>query len=310
MRRRCAVGWMTVVLLSVGTVAASQSVGAVLDVVATTSIVAEVVGRVAGDRVEVLALVPVGGDPHAIEPTPRELAGIERADVVFVNGAGLENDVAALLEAATGPVVSLSEGMPLLEVEGGAHDHGAADPHVWLDPTRVMAWTRIIEATLSELDPDGAASYAAAATAYRELLAALDLWIFAETAKVPAARRILLTDHASLGYFASRYGFATPGQLYPGATSLAEPSAREIADLETLLLDLEVRAIFVSSTANASLAEAVARDTGAVVVPLVIGSLTAADGPAASYEEMMRWNVRAIVDALIKPEPAPGDSGA
>jgi len=79
---------MTVVLLSVGTVAASQSVGATLEVVATTSIVAEVVGRVAGDGAEVLALVSVGGDPHAIEPTPRELASIERADVVFINGAG------------------------------------------------------------------------------------------------------------------------------------------------------------------------------------------------------------------------------
>ena len=280
-----------------------------LRVVATTSIVADVVGRVGGDRIGLTVLMPPGTDPHAFQPRPQEVALVSDADVLFANGAGLETFLEALLESAGAQdaqrVVEVSAGIELLpaggehEGEDEAHGHDAqrGDPHTWTDPNNLLVWVATIERALSALDPAGAESFHANAAAYRAELEALDVWIREQVAQVPPAGRMLVTDHQIFGYFAARYGFTQAGAIFPGASTLAEPSAQELAALEDAIRELGVKVVFVGSTVNPSLAQRVAEDTGTRLVTLHTGSLTRG-GDADTYLDYVRTNVSAMVEAL------------
>ncbi|HUM37773.1 MAG TPA: metal ABC transporter substrate-binding protein, partial [Anaerolineae bacterium] len=167
--------------------AAPLAEGEKLRVVATTSLVADVVKQVGGERLELYTLVPLGADPHAFVPAPQDAAAVANAQVIFINGAGLETFMGPLLESAGAetPVVSVSYGIPLLQgadddiAEGteGAHSHEEGDPHTWFSPRNVKVWVQNIERALSALDPASADFYAANAAAYTRELEALDLWI-------------------------------------------------------------------------------------------------------------------------------------
>ena len=268
-------------------------------VVATTTIVGDVVAQVAGDAILLTVLLPPGADPHAFEPTPQDVARVARADLVFVNGGELEAQLEPLLRGAAKRIVSVSESVPLRPFSGDVgHAAEGVDPHVWLDPTNVVRWTETIERILIEIDPSGAEGYAARAAAYRQALAALDAWVVQEVAAIPLERRRIVADHAAFGYFAARYGFDQVGAIFPGGSPLAEPSARDLAALEDAIRSLGVPAVFVSTTVNPTLAERVAEDTGTRLVFLYVGSLSARDGPAASYLDLLRYDVLAIVSAL------------
>lgn len=284
---------------------ASPSKPSALQVVATTSLVGDVVKQVGGDLVAVEVLLPYGSDPHSYQPTPRDIARVADAQALFVNGAGLEAFLEPLLRnaGAGAPVAAVSDGIDLLPPPPGAgheedHPEEEGDPHVWTDPNNVLVWVTNIERTLSSLDPAHAASYAANATAYQEELRQLDRWIAMQVEQVPPESRVLVTDHWMLGYFAERYGFAQGGALIAGFSTLAEPSAQELAALQDEIGRQGVKAIFVSETVNPQLARLLSQDSGIKMVPIYSGSLTAADGPAASYLAYMRYNVQAIVDGL------------
>ena len=271
-----------------------------LHVVATTTIVGDVVARVGGDHIDVTVLIPAHTDPHAFEVTSRDLVAIAEADIVFLNGADLEIDLEPMLENATGPVIAVSEGIPLRSFEEYAH--GDIDPHVWFDPIRVVLWVENIVESLIELDPEHAPDYRTNAETYKSELRALDTWIEEHVSLIPFEERRLVTDHAALGYFAARYGFEQIGTVLPGFSTLAEPSAAELARLETAILAHNVSAIFVGTTVNPGLAEQVARDTGTRLVTLYIGALSEPGGPADTYLALMTYDVRAIVEALGKRE--------
>lgn len=260
----------------------------------TTTIVADVVRNIAGENFQVAALIPPETDPHAFELTPRDLQLLLSADFIFANGAGLEEGLEPFLALPEirGKVVDLSADLPLRPLDGGW------DPHVWLDPTLVMKWTEKIAAALSQRFPEHAEFFEARAERYRAELAALDRWIQEEVEKIPAERRLLVTDHFSLGYFAVRYGFSEVGALVPSESSLAEPSAQELAELVRKMRELRVPAIFISPAFNRALAERVAAEAGAQVVILYIGALSGPEGPAPDYLSLMRENVRRIVEAL------------
>lgn len=275
--------------------------GAPLDVLCTTSIVGDVVRNVALSDATILVLVPIGTDPHAFAASPRDAIAIETADVVFLSGGGLEASLAPLFQTAGGRAVDLSIGLTLRTQAGqgeNADEHGAVDPHVWFDPQNVIEWVRVIEQTLTALDPEHAATYAARAAAYAAKLVDLNAWIVARVAVLPIASKRLVTDHASFGYFADRYGFAEIGTVFPSTSTLAEPSARDLALLEDAIRATAVRALFVGTTVSPALAEQIAADTGARVVFLYTGSLSKPDGPAATYVDLMRYDVDAIVAAL------------
>lgn len=281
-----------------------------LRVVATTTIVGDVVRNVGGDAIDLTVLLPVGADPHGFEPAPADIAAVSAADAVFVNGLDLEQFLTTLLENAGGHArtVAVSDGIVPLSSAGdpedaAAHDEeaehaGGGDPHTWTDPNNVLVWVDNIQRALAELDPANAPTYSANAARYKAELQTLDGWISQQVGQIPPSERRLVTDHAVFGYFARRYGFEQTGAVAPGYSTLAESSAQELARLEDRLRGEGVKAIFVGSTASSALSQRVADDTGIQLVRVYSGSLSAPGGPAATYLDYMRYNVAAMVKAL------------
>ena len=287
---------------------ATLTAGQRLRVVATTSIVGDVVQNVGGQAVSLRVLLPLGADPHAFEPTPQDAKAVADAHVIFASGAGLEVFLERLLQSAGEqvPVVPLSYGVDLLrsvahaEAESEGHEDGEYDPHTWFDPTNVLVWVQNVEQALLALDPDNAEIYQSSALHYQSQVEDLDSWIRDQVACVPQTDRKLVTDHMSFGYFARRYGFEQVGAVIPGYSTLAQPSARDLARLQDTIRTHKVSAVFVGVAVNPTLADRVAEDTGAQLVQLYTGSLSEDGGPADSYLKLMRYNVNAIIDALSR----------
>ncbi len=277
-----------------------------LEVLATTTIVGDVVSAVGGEQIQLSVLLPTGSDPHSFEPAPQDLARLEGADLIFANGAGLEEFLERLIDSAGGQdkLVSLSDGFELLDTQiedQGAQDadeHAGGDPHVWTDPSLVAAWVERIAQALGERDPSNAETYRENAAAYQGQLRELDTWIQEQVALVPPQDRKLVTDHKTFAYFARRYGFETVGAVIPSYSTLAEPSAQEMAALEDAIRSLGVAAIFVDHSVNPGSAQRVAQDTGVRLVPVYSASLSEAGGEAGTYLDFMRYNTSAIVNAL------------
>jgi len=272
-----------------------------LKAMATTTIVGDVVKAIGGDTIDLTVLLPVGADPHDFEPTPQDVVKIAAAQVIFMNGAGLEEFIEPLLKNAgdQAKLVSVSEGIQLLDaVHGEEEEHVGGDPHVWFDPNNVSVWTENIEQTLSTMDPGNAAIYTSRASQYRTRLEELDGWIKEQIDLVSQANRKLVTDHAVFAYFARRYGLEQVGAVIPGYSTAAQPSARELAQLQDAIRALGVKAVFVGKTANPNLSKRVAEDMHIKLVFLYTGSLSEPGGPADTYLVLMRYNVTAIVEAL------------
>ena len=430
------------------------------NVVASYSILADVVQNIAGDRVEVTTLIPVGADPHSFLPSPRELTALAEADLIFVNGAGIEEALLDVIEGAAEdtPIVEISacveiipigasghmheddehadehdddhahdhdeddhadehdtehdddhaddhaddhddehaheddddhadehdddhadehdddhahededhadehdddhaheddddhddhghedddnhqhgetdshcdeHGAEFVQIIGdedahehgpvlgrleaidcGGHDHhadehehaheeGACDPHVWMDPHNVIYWALMARDVLSELDPAHADDYAAAAANYIEQLEALEHdFIEPLLERLPVEKRVLITSHDSLGYLAHAYDFVIVSTVIPGGGTQIEPSARDVAALIDLLKDADVAAIFGETTVNTSVVETIAAETGASLAIIYSGTLTEGE-PAGTYLDYMRYNLRTIVEAL------------
>lgn len=280
-------------------------------VVASTTIVGDVVRTIAGDTVNLTVLLPPGADPHTYEPTPQDMTRLADAELIFLNGGGLEELMEPLIESADSKakIIHLSERITLLEgsedhsLEAtpdteGSHGHDGGDPHVWTDPNNILIWVDSIEAALSELNPGEAGQYQAKADEYRLELKTLDAWIAAEVNQIPPENRLLVTDHLEFTYFAKRYGFTLVGAVIPNYSTTADTSAQELAALEDAIRAQGVRAIFVGNTVNPALAQRVAKDTGVQLVTLLTGSLTEQGGEAATYLDYMRYNVSQIIQAL------------
>lgn len=286
-----------------------------LKVVASTTIIGDVVAQVGGDLISLTVMLPPGTDPHTFEPRPQDVAALSDAHVVVISGLGLEESLEPALEAnAKGAIVHASAGIEVLAFEGEEHEeeehegeehegeeshaHEDGDPHTWTDPNNVIIWTLNIAAALAEADPANADAYQVNAEAYIASLRDLDAWIRSEVAGIPPERRKLVTDHRAFGYFADEYGFEQVGALVGSFSTNASSSAQEIAALEDAIRAQNVPAVFVGTTVNPALAEQVAQDTGTQIVSVYTGSLTAPGGEADSYLAFMRYNVSAIVEAL------------
>jgi manganese/iron transport system substrate-binding protein len=293
--------FLVLISLLAGCSSAPATTNSGLRVVASTTILGDVVSQVGGNLINLSVLFPIGADPHTFDPRPQDVAAISDAQVVFINGLGLEESLQPALDAnAKGTVVAVSDGINVrtLDSAAAAVEHGGADPHTWTDPNNVIIWTQNIAAALAKADPANAAAYQANANTYIASLRNLDAWIRSEVAQIPPERRKLVTDHYAFGYFADEYGFEQVGALVGSFSTNASPSAQEIAALEDTIRAQKVPAVFIGTTVNASLAEQVAQDTGTKIVPVYTGSLTVPGGDAGSYLTFMRYNVNAIVGAL------------
>ncbi len=288
---------LTLAALTACAAPASPSTGGRLAVMATTSLIGDVARQVGGARVDVKVLLPIGSDPHAFEPRPQDIAALSDAQLVLVNGLGLEATLTQLLSNAK-TVVTVSDGINALPFSGHEAEAGGLDPHVWQDPNNVIVWANNIAAAFAKADPAHADEYAANAKAYVAELTALDASIQQQVAAIPAANRKLVTDHGDFGYFAARYGFEQIGEVIPSVSTGAAPSAQELAALEDAIRSGGVKAVFVGTTVSPDLSRRVADDTGVQLVFLFTDSLSKPGGDADSYLAFMRYNVNAIVKAL------------
>ena len=284
-----------------------QSEDNTLNVLASVSFLADIAQNVAGDRVQVDSLLPVGADPHAYEATPSDVVRISESTVLILNGLEYEHFIESLLENAGGErlVITASDGLEPHSIDDeeegeteDEHGHEAGDPHMWLDPVLVVTYVENIRDGLSAADPEGSETYKANAEAYIAELEELDAFIRQQVESIPTQRRLLVTNHEALGYFAERYGFQVVDTLLPGSSSNASASAREIAAAIETIKSSGAPAIFLDEMENASLANQISAETGVKVVEgLHLESLT--DGaPAGTYIDMMKYNVSLLVQAL------------
>jgi ABC-type Zn uptake system ZnuABC Zn-binding protein ZnuA len=225
------------------------------------------------------------------------VAKISESKVLILNGLEYEHFIETLLENAGGERLVIEATAGLNPKEDAGSEHGV-DPHMWLDPNLVITYVKNIRDGLVQADPEGAETYKANADAYISQLKDLDKWIVKQVNTVPAERRLLVTNHEAMGYFAERYGFEVAGSVIPSFSSNAAPSAQEMAALVDGIKSLNAPAIFLDTADNDILAQQIADETGVMIVSdLHLESLT--DGaPAPTYIEMMKDNVSKIVKAL------------
>lgn len=298
-------GVLTASLLTSCDVPAEPEAG-ILNVLASTSFLMDITRNVAGDRANVDSLLPLGADPHAYQATPSDLVKVSESDVLILNGLEYEHFVESLLENAGGErlVITTSEGLQPHQIEEqesetqGEHGYETGDPHMWLDPVLVITYVENIRDGLSAADPEGAETYKANAQAYIAKLEELDTFIREQVESIPTERRLLVTNHETLGYFAERYGFQVVDTILPGSSSNASASAREVAAAIEAIKSSGAPAIFLDEVENASLANQISAETDVEVVEgLHLESLTDT-APAGTYIDMMKYNVSLIVQAL------------
>lgn len=273
--------------------------GTGVKVVATTTQIGALTREVAGAEVELTVLLSAGADAHDYEPSPKAVAQIKDADVVLVNGIGLDawlNDV--ISGAGADRVVAVTDGITIREAEM-EHGDGEGDPHVWHDPENVKVMVDNIATALSQADPENAATFQANSDAYKARLDAVDAQVRALIDSIPAGNRKIVTNHDSFGYFFDRYGIEFVGAIIPGTSKDAQPSAKDLADLTDLIKREGVKAIFAEEEVDPKVAKQLAEDTGvAIVTGLYADSLGAPGSGAETVDGMLLSNATKIAEAL------------
>jgi zinc transport system substrate-binding protein len=270
-------------------------------VVATVYPIWELTRQVAGEHASVVSLVPPGVEPHDWEPTPQDLAQVQRARALVYNGAGLEPWVERLLPDAAARgiiVVTASEGLPLVRAGADAHGHGggAPDPHVWLDPALAQSMVEAIRGALTKMDPGNALAYAKNAQAFAAHLQGLDR-AFAQGLR-ECARREVVVSHDAFGYLARRYRFTVVPVA--GLSPAAEPTPSQLASIVRFARQRKVKYILFETLVSPRLAETLAREVGAQTLVLnPIEGLTREEAAAGKgYLSLMEDNLRTLRTAL------------
>jgi manganese/iron transport system substrate-binding protein len=272
-----------------------------LRVVTTTTILADLVAQVGGAYVQVESIVPKGGEVHTFDPRPSNMRRLAQADVVFLNGLGLDDWLATLVtdSGTTARVVSLGENLPGVTYLAGTTKAGAAmNPHLWLDVSYAAKYVERIGETLAAADPVHATAYRDQAAASGRTLADLDAEVRTRMATIPAANRTVISFHDAFPYFAAAYGLTIDGTIVdaPGQ----DPSAAQVAALIGVVREKGVKAIFAEAQFNEALAQTIANETGARVVSSLYTDSTG-DAPKDTYVGMMRWNLDQVLQVLGAP---------
>ena len=278
-----------------------------LKVVTSFTILADMVHQVGETRVAVRSLAGPNQDLHGFEPRPSDLQAVAQADVMVVNGLGLEGWAERIAKAAgfKGTAIVASKGVAALKSghKPGAghshagHNHGAFDPHAWQDIANARLYVENIRAGLATADPARAASYTAAAARYTAELTALDAEIRALLAPIPRPRRRAVTSHDAFAYFAAAYGIDM--LAIAGTWRDSEPSARDLAALTAQVKRQNIRALFLENASNPAAPNALSSETGIKIGgQLYPDALTPPGGPADGYLRMMRHNATVIAESL------------
>jgi ABC-type Zn uptake system ZnuABC Zn-binding protein ZnuA len=265
-----------------------------LKVVTTTTVFADIVQNVGGSRVSGVSIIPPGVGPEDYEPKPDDAKKLADAKLIVSNGVGVDDFLNDLLASGTGgetPHLVLGDGIPVLTVDG------EENPHFWLDPTLVKQYyLTAIAAKLTELDPEGKASFDANVASYGTQLDVLDAELKAEVDKIPAANRRLVTFHDAFPYFAKHYGFELVGVILENVGQ--DPSAADLAALVEKVKAAGVTAVFSEAQFSPKLAETLAQEAGITTVVTTLYNDALGPAPADTYVGLMRWNADQIVPAL------------
>ncbi len=290
MRRRA-------LLASLASLAVPAIAAEPIEVVASFSVLADMVGEIGGDEVAVAALVPPDGDAHTYEPRPSDLRAIQAAKLLVTNGLGLDAWMDRLIRTAGGSIerVVASAGVtPRRMSEGGRQ---VLDPHAWQDPRNGVLYARAIIEGLIRAVPDRAGLIRVQGGRYVAAIQDTDGWIERTLAPVPAAKRKIITSHDAFGYYGARYGIEF--HAAQGIDTETEPSARNIARLAAQIRREHIRAVFVENMTDPRIARALAREAGAVVGGTVYSdALSPPGGPADTYLAMFRHNTTLFAAAM------------
>ena len=272
--------------------------GQKLKVVATITILGDMVKQVGGDHVAVTTLVGSDGDAHAYEPTAADAKALSAADLVVVNGLSLEGWMDRLFQASGyhGPILVASEGVKprYLDEDGKT----VTDPHAWQDLENGHRYVVNIETALAKADPAHAADYQGVAKTYLAAIDAMDTYVRTEFAGVPLERRKVVSSHDAFGYFGAAYGveFVAP----QGISEDAEPSAADMKKLIDQIRSEHIKVLFFENALSPRLVEQIGRETGAAVGgTLYADALSPPDGPAPTYLDMFRHNVPLLKAAML-----------
>lgn len=272
----------------------SASGGAPIPVVATTTIHADIVARIGGDRVSVTSIVPKGGEVHTFDPSPQDVARVAAARLIVANGLGLDDWLAGLARDAgtTAPIVNLGDAVPVDEL---ILEEGVPNPHLWLDPNLAATYGRAAAEALGRIDPGDATAYTANADTFAAEMAALADDLEAKFETIPTPERKVVSFHDALPYFARAFDIEVVGVIVPVPGQ--DPSAGELAALVDAIRASGVRVILSEVQFSDDLARTIATETGATVVSdLYTDSL--GDPPVDTYAGLLRYDVDRIVEAL------------
>ena len=273
-------------------------------IVVSTNILGDVVDELIGEQAEVVTLMKPNADPHSFEISAQQAATLREADLLVSNGLGLEEGLQQHLEAAGTegvPTFVAGEVIDVLEYREGEAE-GMPDSHFWTDPARMIDVVDALEQALADIDGVDATALQATVATYRGELQDLDTEMVTAFESIPEERRALVTNHHVFGYLADRFDFEVVGAVIPGGTTLAAPSASDLAELVEAIEQTGVPAIFAESSSPDRLVQALAgeADVHVEVIELFTESLTAADEGAPDYLTMMRVNTERITTGLTR----------
>jgi manganese/zinc/iron transport system substrate-binding protein len=277
-----------------------------LRVVATTTVVADLVRVIGGSDVELESLMGAGVDPHLYAPSAGDVRRMSSAQAVFYNGLHLEGKMSEVLKQMGRrgvTTVAVAECVPEAELITSASYSGVSDPHVWFDVELWMRAAECVRDELAALDPENASGYAERGTAYLGELAELDLWVAENIATIPVERRVLVTAHDAFSYFGRAYDIEVRGLL--GISTATEAGTADVTELAGFIESRKIPAIFIESSVSPRYVEALQQAVAARNFEVSIGGSLYSDalgepgGPAASYVGTVRSNVDTIVGALV-----------
>lgn len=278
-----------------------------LPVVASFSILGDIVKQVGGNRVSVDTIVGADQDSHVYEVTPNDLKKVMKSKLLVMNGLGLEGWMPRIISATNykGEVLVATNGIEPRKIEeeheeGKAadahegHDHGELDPHAWQNPLNVAVYVKNIEAELAKLDPAGAEEYRKNGDAYIGQLKQLDQWVVQQFAQIPEQKRVIITSHDAFNYFGEHYGVKV--MAAQGVSEDSEPSAKGVAELIRQIKAQKIKAVFVENMNSPRLVQQISKEAGVKLGgELYADALSPAKGPAPTYIKMIQYNVKQLV---------------
>ncbi|WP_455480904.1 metal ABC transporter solute-binding protein, Zn/Mn family [Bartonella sp. B12(2025)] len=296
----------TLLLLSLFPFSVSAHKQNKIRVIASFSILADLVKNVGGDHISMTTFIGPNANTHVYEPTPRDAQALKNAHIIFINGLHLENFIDRLITASgtKALLVKVSANIPLLETKNQGHGakqqhHSGIDPHAWQTIPNVEIYIKNIATAFCKIDQQSCASYSKNAESYIKKLKAAQETLKKKIATIPKDKRIIITSHDAFGYFAQEYGFTI---LAPqSASTETEATAADVAKLIKQIKTNKAAALFVENISNPRLIKQISRETGLKIGGILYSdALSNENGPAATYLDMMEHNVTTIIDAITK----------